>query len=259
MTDAMPPRSTTAAEIRRAVIDLMPALVAAMPLALLFGAIGTSKGLSPFEVALASATIFAGGAQMAAIEMWREPVPIAALVVSTLLINARYVLMSASIAPKIAHLPLVGRLLGVHALADENWALYETRAAAEARHGRRLTGTYVFGMAAVFWLNWVAVSWLGALAGPLLGDPKRLGADFAFTAIFIALVVSFAGRANGVMVIVASGLAAALAYRTLGTPWHVGAGAAAGLAAAALLHRPEAPSTAKDASDRDHRPEEALP
>ncbi|HEY3066081.1 MAG TPA: hypothetical protein VGL09_09835 [Methylomirabilota bacterium] len=34
---------------------------------------------------------------------------------------------------------------------------------------------------------------VGALLGRVLGDPKRLGADFTFTAIFIALIVSLCG------------------------------------------------------------------
>lgn len=243
-----PNASSRAAEFRAAIADLSPAVIAAWPLALLFGAIATTKGLSPVEVALASGAIFAGGAQLAAIEIWRDPVPVAALVVSTLFINARYILMSASLAPKVRHLPLAAKLLGFHALADENWALAERRAADEARHGRRITGTYLFGMAAFFWLNWVVASAAGALVGPLLGDPRRLGADFAFTAIFIGLAIGFArARANGIAVVVASAGAAALAYRTVGAPWHIVAGAAAGLLAAAGLHTDtaRAPETAR--------------
>jgi predicted branched-subunit amino acid permease len=38
------------------------------------------------------------------------------------------------------------------------------------------------------WTNWVVTGTLGAIAGSLLGDPKRFGADFAFTALFIGLI-----------------------------------------------------------------------
>lgn len=143
MTEA--PSPTIRSEIRQAIVDIAPAMVAAAPIGLLYGALATAKGLSPADVALASATIFAGGAQLAAIQIWDTPVPIAALLVSTLLINARYVLMSASLAPKVAHLPLVGRILGFHVLADENWAMSERRAA-----GGRISAPYFFGMGVVF-------------------------------------------------------------------------------------------------------------
>lgn len=219
-------------EFRDGLADLFPALVAAAPIGLLFGAIAASKGLSALEVALMSGLVFAGGAQLAAIEMWTTPVPVAALIVSTLLINARYVLMSASLAPKVAHLPLGGRLLGFHVLADENWALAERRAAT-----RRISGAYFFGMGAVFMANWLVFSTVGAFAGPLLGDPRRFGADFAFTAIFIGLVVGFAHDRAAGLVVVASALAATAAHLTLGSPWHVLAGALGGIAMAAAAYR----------------------
>ena len=43
------------------------------------------------------------GAQFAAVEIWRFPAPVAVLTFSTLLINARHVLMGASLAPKAKH------------------------------------------------------------------------------------------------------------------------------------------------------------
>lgn len=233
MTDiapTVPSLPTAAAEIRQAVVDIAPAMVAAAPIGLLYGALATAKGLSVVDVLLSSGLIFAGGAQLAAIQMWSVPVPIAALSVSTLLINARYILMSASLAPKVAHLPLLGRIVGFHVLADENWAMSERRAA-----GGRVSAPYFFGMGAVFWVNWMIFSVVGALTGPLLGDPTRFGADFAFTAMFIALVASFARSRTSLVVIVASAAAAALAHLTVGPPWHVLAGALAGIGVAAIL------------------------
>ncbi|MDP2804187.1 MAG: AzlC family ABC transporter permease [Phreatobacter sp.] len=223
------------AEFRDGLVELLPAMVAAAPIALLYGAIATGKGLSPLEVTLSSALVFAGGAQLAAIELWTVPVPIAALVLSTVLINARYILMSASLAPKVAHLPFGARLLGFHALADENWALAERRAAS-----RRLTAAYFFGSGAVFWVNWVAWSWAGTVLGPLLGDPRRFGADFAFTAIFIGLVAGFLTTRRAGIVVVASAAAATAAHLAFGSPWHVLAGAFAGMAAAVLAWRADA-------------------
>ena len=228
---------TARSEIRAAIVDIAPALVAAAPIGLLYGALATAKGLDLLDVTLSSALIFAGGAQLAAIQIWDTPVPIAALLVSTLLINARYILMSASLAPKVAHLPLLGRILGFHVLADENWAMSERRAG-----GGRISAPYFFGMGVVFWVNWMVFSILGGLTGPLIGDPTRFGADFAFTAMFIALTAGFARSRISVTVIVASAAAAAGAYLTLGAPWHVLAGALTGIVVAAILGGEERPA-----------------
>ncbi|MBL8589094.1 MAG: AzlC family ABC transporter permease [Methylobacteriaceae bacterium] len=219
-----------AAEFRDGARDILPPLIAAAPIGLVYGAICASKGMTALETALMSGLVFAGGSQFAAAELWAPSPPLFAIALSTLMINARHVLMGASLARKArfgAATPLAAFFM-----ADENWALAERRAAA-----RGLTLAYWFGMAAPFWLNWLGFTTLGSAAGALLGDPARLGADFAFTALIIGLVAGFwKGRATGVTVAV-SGVTAALVWRFVGSPWHVLAGAAAGMAAAAALVR----------------------
>ena len=222
-------------DVRRGLGDIWPAAVAAMPIGLLFGALTAGKGLSPLEVLLMGAMVFAGGAQFAAVELWATPAPIGALVFSTLLINARHVLMSASLAPKLAGFSTVQKFLGLYYMADENWALSEKRARTQ-----RLTPAYWFGMALPFVACWLATSTLGATIGAALGDPKRFGADFAFTALFIALVAAFwKGRVTA-WTVAAAGISSALTYTFIGPPWHVLVGALSGLAAAWIAAGAEA-------------------
>lgn len=209
--------------------DVAPAAVAAIPIGLLFGAVAASKGLTTLEIALMSGLVFAGGAQFAAIEMWTAPAPVLALALSTLLINLRHVLMGASLARRTGRFARWQRLLGFAVMADENWALSERRAAS-----RTLTPAYWFGMGSVFWLGWVVWTALGAAFGQLLGDPSRLGADFAFTALFIGLVAGFGrGRVTLVTIAASAGTAAVVSV-TAGPPWHVASGALAGILAAYL-------------------------
>jgi 4-azaleucine resistance transporter AzlC len=202
-------------------------MIAAIPIGLLFGALAAGKGLSVAEVTLMSSLVFAGGAQFAAVDIWRVPPPIAVLAFSTLLINLRHVLMGASLAPKTRQFSRWQRFLLFFFLADENWAMAERRALSQP-----LTVAFFAGMGSIFWLNWVLWSSLGAALGSFLGDPKRLGADFAFSALFIGLIAGFwKGRATAITVF-ASGLAAALSYVTIGPPWHVAIGALCGILAA---------------------------
>lgn len=221
-------------EARDGLRDIAPALVACIPIGLLYGALSAGKGLSLAETTLMSVSVFAGGAQFAAIEIWRTPAPVAVLAFSTLLINLRLVLMSASLAPKTGTWSAWQRFLGFFVLADENWAMAERRAAQ-----RPLSPMYYFGAIVPFYCGWVVCSALGAVAGSFMGDPKRIGADFAFTALFIGLVAGFwKGRSTAVTA-VASAVASAGAYWLFGPPWHVASGAVAGIAAAALTWRPE--------------------
>jgi 4-azaleucine resistance transporter AzlC len=222
-------------EARDGLRDIAAPLVACIPIGLLFGALAAGKGLSVAETTLMSMFVFAGGSQFAAVEIWRTPAPVAVAAFSALLINLRHVLMSASLAPKTGSWSPWQRFLGFYVLADENWAMSERRAAAT-----RLTPAYFFGAIVPFYLGWVVCSAAGAVAGSFLGDPKRIGADFAFTALFIGLVAGFWKGRSTALTVVASAGASAGAYWLFGPPWHVAAGATAGIAAAALAWRPEA-------------------
>jgi len=223
-------------EIKAGLRDIAPVAVAAIPIGLLFGAVAAAKGLSTLEVALMSAFVYGGGAQFAAIEAWAHPAPIAAVTFATLLINARHVLMGASLGPKMPRSRLQ-RFMAFFFLTDEAWALSERRALE-----RPVTGAYWAAMAIVLWGNWTISTTLGAMLGSFMGDPARIGADFAFTALFIGLVAGF-GRSRVTLVTVGvSAAVAALVHHFIGAPWHVASGALAGIAAAYLAAPEEARS-----------------
>jgi 4-azaleucine resistance transporter AzlC len=223
------PARRAVGEIGAGLRDILPPAIAAVPIGLLFGAGCAGKGLSAAEVGLMSLLVYAGGAQFAAAELWTYPVPILALALSTLLINARHVLMGASLTPKLAGFSLRQRLAAFYFLTDESWALAERRA---SKHP--VTPAYWFALALLLPTAWICSTVLGAWLGSFLGDPKRLGADFAFAALFIGLIAGFwKGPATGIT-IAASGAAASLTYIAAGPPWHVGAGAFAGIGVAYL-------------------------
>jgi 4-azaleucine resistance transporter AzlC len=221
------------ADARAGLADIAPAAIAAVPIGLLFGAIAVQKGLSPAEVMLMCLLVFAGGAQFAAIESWVEPAPIWALAFATLLINLRHVLMGASLAPKMPA-SLRQKLVAFFFMTDESWALAERRSLE-----RPVSLAYWFAMAVVLPIGWVGSATIGAVLGTLLGKPERLGADFAFTALFIGLIAGFRRSRVTMVTIAASAATAALVHVVVGPPWHVATGALAGIAAAYLAARPE--------------------
>ncbi len=173
MSSTATDRSSLLADARLGLLDIWPAAVACVPIALLFGALAAGKGLSAAEVAVMGFFVFAGGAQFAAVELWATPAPIGAIVFSTLLINARHVLMSASLVPKLEGFTPVQKLLGLYWMADENWALGEKRA-----RTRRLTPAYWFGMVVPFVTSFVSTldPWRGDRRSP--GRPAATGRGF---------------------------------------------------------------------------------
>lgn len=230
MTEPRAAPASARAEAEAAALDVLPVLAGMLPFALVFGAVATKSGLSPLEVALMSATVFAGAAQFAAVELWTSPAMAGALGLTALLINMRHVLMGMALAPHLAAFPRPARPLALFAMADENWALAMRRG---VRTG--LAPAYYGAMAAIMWSLWVLTTTIGAVLGAFIEDPAAYGFDFAFVAVFMALLRGFwVGRAS-LVVWAAAALVAIVVARLVEGPWYVIAGALAGMATAWLM------------------------
>lgn len=228
-------RTDPVSEFRAGLAAIIPATLAVIPFGLILGAAAAQKGLSPLEVGLMSALVFAGGSQFVAVDLWTDPAPWLALGFAALLVNLRYVLMSASLAGNLQAFPRFWQFVTVFFLADETWAFAERRA-----RQTPLTTPFLLGLIPIFYVNWMVWTVFGTLIGESIRNPEAYGFDFAFTAIFIGLAAGFwKGPRTGV-VMAASAAASALTYLAINGPWYVMTGALAGIAAAILL--PERPS-----------------
>ena len=220
---------TAVQEIRAGLIDVFPVAVAAAPFGFLLGALAVQKGLSSGEMALMSAGVYAGAAQFVVIGIWSNPAPWLALTLSALLVNMRHVLMGASLARKLDGFSPLQRQLAMFFMVDETWALAEARALKTP-----LTPAYYFGMALLLYPAWIVDTTLGTVFGGLVPEPERFGFDFAFTAIFIALIAGFWRGGRTGLVLAASAGIAILTRHFFDGPWYIAAGGLAGAAAGAL-------------------------
>ncbi|MBA5777787.1 AzlC family ABC transporter permease [Stappia sp. F7233] len=224
-----PPRRSIAAEFTAGATAIAPIVIAAVPIGLLFGAVAAQRGLSSLEIALMSATVFAGGSQFVAIDIWQQPVAIMAIAFSALLVNLRHILMGASISPKLREFRGWQKYVALFFLADEIWAMAEKRAL-----GMPLAPAFFAGLAAPLYFAWVSTTTAGSMIGAALGDPSRFGFDFVFPAVFICLVMGFWKGAKTGAVLLASALSAIATHHVIEGAWYVAAGALAGVVVAAL-------------------------
>ncbi len=211
--------------------DIVPVVVAACPIGLLWGTLAVGKGFSTLEAALMSAAVFAGAAQFVAIELWSDPAPWLFLTFAIFIVNIRHLLMGASLARHMGAIPSAWRAPIMFLMADENWAFCERRALTHP-----LTLSYYLGLGLPMIVVWVASTIIGALAGRLLGDPKVYGFDFAMAAMFIAILAGFWKGPRTGAVLATSASVAAIAKLAIGGAWFIVLGGLAGAAVAALLH-----------------------
>jgi len=218
------------ADFFSAFATVTPILLVAAPIGLLFGALAVQNGLSPAEAVLMSLIVFAGSAQFVGIELWAEPVPWLTLTATALVINLRHVLMSASVVRGMGAFTSSERAFWLFFLTDEVWALAERRISQGP-----LTRSYYAGLCIGMYLNWVAWTAVGASVGALITDPAAYGLDFAFSALFIGLIMGFwQGVGTTGLVILASASVAIAAHATVGGTWYIVLGGLAGMAVAAL-------------------------
>jgi 4-azaleucine resistance transporter AzlC len=191
---------------RAALREGWPVLLTSVFIGATYGVLARQSGLSVLEASGSSIIVFAGAAQFATIGLLKAgatPVEIGA---SVLLINLRHLLMAASLRPYLESASLVRRFGLAYILTDEAFAM----GIGWFRRGHRDLAYYAtFG--AALWLCWNSATIAGAVLGAGIGDPTRLGIDFAITACFAAIVaVGARHRADVLVALVAAFVAGAL-------------------------------------------------
>ena len=171
---------------RRGAIEIAPLAVGAVLFGMVFGLLAEQAGMSAGAAVLMSATVFAGASQFVALGLWDDPLPWAAIVISTLAVNARHLLMGAALLPWFRRLPTAKAYASLTFMTDENWGLTL----------RRLRGgwndlAYMLGGGLVLYLLWISATLIGRTAGALLPDPTVYALDYVPLAIFVALLMPF--------------------------------------------------------------------
>ena len=200
-----------------------PLLPSVAAYGVVFGLMANGSGLSAVETTVFSALVAAGGAQMASLQVWGDPVPLIAVCLTALAMNSRYLLFGATLRPWLGALPAWQTYPSLFFIGDGNWAL----AMREKAAGRNDAG-FLLGSGLICWGMWVASTSAGHIFGQILGDPRRLGVDFMLAAFFAALVVTFLRRLRDLIPFAVAALAAIAVELVVAGPFYILAGALAG-------------------------------
>ena len=196
-----------------------------------FGIVAGTAGLSTLEAIVLSGWVYAGGAQMASLQAWADPVPVLMVCFVTLSMNARYLLLGATLRPWFSELPGYQVYPSLFVMGDGNWAM----ALREHAQGRE-DAAFLLGSGLVMWVTWVSSTAAGHAFGQILGPPERLGIDFMLAAYFATMTVAFMQAARDVTPLVVGVLTAIVVERLVPGPWYILAGGLAGSAAGGLRH-----------------------
>ena len=160
-----------------------------------FGAMAVAQGISALNATLISATNLTSAGQFAGLTLIVAMGTLLEMIVTQLVINSRYSLMSIALAQrmgeKIGFLP---RLLIAFFNTDEIFAL------AMARQ-EPLTVPFLLGLGTLPILGWTGGTLMGALAGSVLPADIRAALGVMLYGMFIAIVIPPARQEKPVCIV----------------------------------------------------------
>jgi 4-azaleucine resistance transporter AzlC len=190
------------------------------PGALLFGIVyavtARAAGLTALQTIGMSVLVFGGAAQFAAVNLIAGGAGALAVIAGTAIANARYILVSASVAPQVAGKPRWWRCLYAFHLSDESYAV----AMARFLHGDG-TAAYALGANLGMVAPWIGASVAGVLLGAAIPSPSRWGIDLVVPLTFLGLLVPLLRTRREIGVALCSGALALVGIAFLPGTWYL--------------------------------------
>ena len=165
--------------------DTLSMMLGAAPFGLIFGALAVSSGMSPWATLGMSVFVFAGSSQFVAVSLIAAGAALPVICLTTLVVNLRHALYSATLQPYAKDWPAGWRWLLSFFLTDETFAVVENHFRYHGLEGARW---YQLGSSLGMYLNWLFWTGAGILLGHSIPGLSDWGLDFAMLATFAAIV-----------------------------------------------------------------------
>ncbi|MEO5920187.1 MAG: AzlC family ABC transporter permease [Pseudolysinimonas sp.] len=231
--DPSPDRERTRAAIRAGVRDGLLLELGYIPFDLAAGAVMAQTVVDPGVSIASGPIIFAGAAQLVAIQLLGSGAGIPLVVLAVFIVNSRHLLYSASLEPHLEGWSRKQRLIGAFFLSDPTYALMISRfERPEGAGSKREQLGYYFASSIVLWVGWSLLLAVGVLFGGLI--PPWVPLELAIPLTFLLLVLPLLKDQAGVVAAAVGGLAA-LAAQSLPFGSGLIIGAIAGLVAGGIV------------------------
>ena len=230
------PDATAGSAFRDGARTMWPLLLGVAPFGMITGVAAAGIGLGLSHAVGFSVIVLAGASQLAAMDLIGRGAPIAVAIGTGLVINLRFLMYSASLAPHVPDWPLRRRAAAAYLLTDQAYALSVTRYARPG--GRRHRFAFYLGVATPLWVVWQIATVVGALVGNTVPESVPLG--FAVPLTFLAMLrPNITDRPTVVSAVTAAlvAIAGADLPANLGMPLAALAGIVAGVVSAEMPAR----------------------
>ena len=153
------------------------------PIALTFGLLAKTTGLSIIEATAMSIFVFAGAAQYISLSLIAAGVAPILIVLNTFIVNIRHFLMTAALNEKMQPDARWKKALYAFGITDETFTVLATQ------EGQKLKTTFAAGVILISYGSWISFTALGHLIGANLPAFLQASMSIALYAMFVGLLV----------------------------------------------------------------------
>lgn len=163
-------------------------------------------GLTVWEALGMTLFVYSGTTQLAALPLLLANVPLLLIFLVSMMINSRYIIFSALMAPHLAHMRLRDRLIQNYLITDVAIALFADRFAPHTLGKHVGKWGFSYGVCICCWIVWQIGSVVGILFASQIPESWQIGftGTMALIALLIPLIIN---RSALVAVLVSSGVA----------------------------------------------------
>jgi len=165
--------------------SMLPITTGVIPFGAVMGTVAAEAKLSFFESSAMNVLVFAGAAQLAALELMTKHTEVAVVVATGLIINLRFLLYSAALAPSLQNSSFPVKLASAYAMTDQTYAVMSANQGNFKSNADSVR--FYLGASLAMFLAWH----LAVIGGYVFGNfaPSAWSLDFAVPVSFVALVI----------------------------------------------------------------------
>lgn len=173
--------------LRDGIRDAIPFILVIIPFGVVFGVVASEAGFDLAQIMGFSILVIAGASQIVAVQLMTENAPALVVLATSLAVNLRMAMYSASLAPYMGHIAWWKRGIMSYLMVDQVYAAAILRYETQPNMTTSARFAYYIGVA----LPVVPLWYLATLAGAVLGTsiPADLPIDFAVPITFLALII----------------------------------------------------------------------
>lgn len=182
-------------DLKKGIKDGLPIVIGYAPIAITFGLVSKTYGISLFETFSFSLFVFAGASQFMALNLIALGGGILGIVITTFLVNLRHFLMSSALSKNMEErcnklIPLIA------------WGVTDESFAIASLHNKKISPEYMLALNFTCHIAWFGFAIVGYELGEFLPKTISLSMGIALYAMFISMLVPQMKKSFAVTVIV---------------------------------------------------------